>query len=380
MRICFLPILLLTLICRTAQAQAPVSAKVQALLAEARAAQDASHDEIAIRDYEKIVQLQPELAQAYNNLGRLLYNSNRFREARDTLRKGLALDPTMSPAQIMLGASYLQLGQPADAIAPLRAGVGAFPADRFARLTLAQALVDGGQPEAAIPDLEELLKLDPKDQQAWYMLGKLHLQLSQQALLEVQRIDPNAPLAHELAGEVMESLSNTPGAIAEYKRAAALDPTGTGPLRHLAFLYWKTGDWPQARDKYRLLLESQPEDCTAHWRLANTLDELNEHPEQAMQQIHLALVECPSLVQAHAERARILLRIGKPEDAITDLKIAEAAAPDEPSIQSLLAQAYRSTGDRGKADQATLRFQQLEAAEHSAKEQHAASVLQNGKP
>lgn len=369
-------VVLASVMCLSARAQVPVLAEVQKLLDDAHAAQQSNHDDAAILDYQKIIQLQPELPQAYNNLGRLLYNANSFQEAVAILKKGLSLDSSMVPAQIMLGASYLQLGQPSDAIAPLQAGVRAFPTDRFARLTLAQALIQAGQGQAAIPQLEELIRLDPKDQQAWYTLGKLHLQLSQQALLEVQHINPDAPIAHELEGEVMESLENTPGAIAEYKKAVALAPTDPSPLRHLAYLFWKTGEWPQARDNYQLLLRSQPEDCKAHWRLADTLDELDEHPEQALHEIDTALAECPTLVQAHAERARLLLRTGKPADAIVDLKIAEAAAPDEPSIQSLLAKAYRATGDRAKANQANLRFQQMEQAQHAGKEQHAASVME----
>jgi len=35
--------------------------------------------EAAVADYEKILKLAPELAPAYNNLGRLFYNLGRYR-------------------------------------------------------------------------------------------------------------------------------------------------------------------------------------------------------------------------------------------------------------------------------------------------------------
>ncbi len=50
-------------------------------------------------------------------------------------------------------------------------------------------------------------------------MGKLHLDLSQEAFEQVQTIDPAAPLAHQLAGEVMESMQNTPGVVDAYKQA-----------------------------------------------------------------------------------------------------------------------------------------------------------------
>ncbi len=84
----------------------------------------------------------------------------------------------------MLGATYFQLGRLAEAVAPLQAGVEAMPDDRFARLTLARTLIGLRRPEDAVVQLNALLKTDPKDQEAWYTLGKLHLRLSEQALAQ----------------------------------------------------------------------------------------------------------------------------------------------------------------------------------------------------
>ena len=96
-----------------------------------------------------------------------------------------------------------------------------------------------------------------------------------------------------------------------------------------------------------------------------------------MAQLKLALDACPALPQAHAERARLLLRTGKPAEALPDLAAAERGAPEEPTVQQLYAQAYRALGDKPRADQANARFQQLQAREHLAKETHAASVLRS---
>ncbi len=356
--------------------QGTVSPEVQALYEHARAAQAANTPEVAVADYRRILKLAPGLAQAYNNLGRLLYNLERYEEAVPVLKQGLATAPGMHGAEVMLGASYQKLGQAASAIAPLQAGVQAMPNDRFARMTLAHALIASDRPGEAVSQLEILLKADPRDQEAWYVLGKLHLQLSQKELSQVQTIDPSSPLAHELAGEVMESMENTPGAVAEYKQAIAAKPDDIDALEHLASIYWSTGDWAHARDSYQALLKRQPRNCVPHWRLSDALDELGDATEEAMREINLALDRCPALPQAHAERARLLLRTGKPGEALADLEIAERAAPDEASVQRLFSQAYRALGDRAKAEQANLRFQQLDQEQHAAKERHAASVVQ----
>jgi len=357
-----------------------VSPEVQALYAQAQGAQAAHRDEAAVADYRKILKLAPDLAAAYNNLGRLLYNLGRFPEAVTTLDKGLALAPDMHPAQVMLGASHLELGQLNEALPPLEAGVQAMPDDRFARLSLARTLIALNRNQDAVPQLEAVLQADPKDQKAWYLLGKLHLQLSQEAFQQVQTIDPAAPLAHELSGEIMESMQNTPGAVDAYKQAIAAAPAesseNTRSLEHLANLYWSTGDWAHARDAYAALLGKQPGNCTAHWKLADALDELAEPPATGLKEINIALEQCPALVQAHAERARLLLRLGKPADALPDLEIAEKAAPDEASVQRLFAQAYRALGDSARANTANARFQELEKQQRAAQEHHAARVVE----
>lgn len=353
-----------------------VTPEVQALYERARAAQAAEDTATAVADYEKILRLAPDLAPAYNNLGRLYYNLGKFSQAVDVLKRGLALAPEMHGAEVMLGASYFQMGRFAEAEAPLRAGVQAFPQDRFAGIMLVRTLLALHRPAETQAQLESLLKMDSKDQEAWYLLGKIHLQLSEEAFGQVQAIAPETPLAHELAGEVMESMQNTAGAVAEYKQAIAGAPNDAAARQHLAEVYWSTGDWTHAKEQYRLLLAREPGRCTARWKLANAMDEAADPAPEVLQEIDRALGDCPELPQARAERARVLLRLGRPAEAIPELKAAEKAAPEEVSLQRLLAQAYRGVGDKANAEAANRRFQQLDAAQHAAKERHAAAVIQ----
>ncbi len=353
------------------------SPRVEQLYQKAHADQAAGRDEQAVADYRELLRLDPSIAAAYNNLGRLLYNLDRFSDAVATLRQGLAIEPTMAPANIMLGAAYAQLGQLDEALRPLELGVQALPSDRFARLTLARVLSGLKRPDEAVVQLNAILAADPKDQEAWYLLGKIHLELSQTAFAQVQSIDINTPLAHELAGEIMESMGNTSGAVDAYKQALAASPQDTSAIEHLANLYWSTGDWVHARQYLTTLTARRPGNCIAHWKLAGSLDELGEPVDVSLAEVNEALRSCPELPQAHAERARLLIRMKRPAESLPDLEAAEKAAPGEPSVQRLFAQAYRALGDPSRAAAADQRFQQLDAAEHAAKESHAAAVARS---
>ena len=356
-------------------AQQTVSPEVQALYQHARSAQAANDNTGAVADYLKIIHLDPKLGAAYNNLGRLYYNMGRYTDAVPILLRGLRIDPTMHPAEIILGASYYQLGSFDKAARSLEAALKVLPDDRFARITLIHALADQGNLDEAVGQLRQITSNDPKDQEAWYLLGKLQLQLSQQAFERVHAIDPNSPLSHELSGEIMESMKNTPGAIAEYKKALEVAPTDVGAMEHLANAYWSEGEWAEARDSFAAILQQYPNNCLADWKLANSLDELNTPPADALKQVDAALATCPSLSQARVEKAKILLRLGRPADSVPELLRAEKSVPDEPSIQILLAKAYKALGDSAHAAAADAKFKQLLQAEHSSEENHAADVI-----
>ena len=353
-------------------AQSPA---VQQLYQKAHADQEAGHAEQAVADYRELLRLDPSIAAAYNNLGRLYFNLNRFPEAVTTLEKGLRLQPDMAPASIMLGASYLQLEDAQKAVAPLEAGVAAMPDDHFARLSLVRAYTRLERREDAVAQLQQLLQRDPKDQESWYLLGKLQLEQSQASFAQVQAIDVNSPLSHQLSGEIMESMKNTPGAVAEYKQALTLAPDDLEAQSHLANLYWSTGNWAQARPLFVSYLAKHPADCIARWKLGNTLSELEAPPEDVLHETDSALKQCPDLAQARVDRARELLKTGHAKEAVPELKTAEIKAPDEPSIQFLLARAYKALGDATAASAASARFEALQKAEHAASEKHAADVI-----
>ena len=98
-----------------------------------------------------------------------------------------------------------------------------------------------GKYEAATPYLRSYLERNPKDQQAWYLLGKTYLQLSEDALGKINQIDPNSVTAHIVAGEIDESMHNYDGALEEYKKAADLAPQQPGTHEHMGNTFWVTG-------------------------------------------------------------------------------------------------------------------------------------------
>lgn len=354
-----------------------VTPQVEQLYAQAKAAQQQNDVATAIEKYRAMIRLAPHLAAAYNNLGMLYYNQKDYRHAAEILERGLKLHEKMPTAAAMLGMSYYQLGENDKAEPLLSAAHTASPKDDQVEIALAQVLIRQRKFQDATQTLNDYLERNSKDQNAWYLLGKSYLQLSEDALGKINQIDPNSVVAHEITGEVDESMHNYDLALVEYKTAIGLAPHQPGTHMHMANAYWMTGKWDSAEAEFKAELVNDPNNCTAHWKIANSMLEANESNEGALAETNAAIQQCPRLMQARVDRARALIRLDKHADALPDLQMAEQDSPNEPSIHFLLASVYRVQGKTAEAQQQMQTYSRLqrEATEAIAKQARGASEI-----
>jgi tetratricopeptide (TPR) repeat protein len=328
-----------------------VTPQVQDLYAQAKAAQQRGDDATAVQKYRAMLKLAPHLAPAYNNLGMLYFNQHDYPNAAKILEQGLKLNPDMPTASAMLGFSYAQMGESEKAEPLLEATVRANPNDDNAQMALARALISLKKYDEATPYLRNHLAQNPNDTQAWYLLGKTYLQLSEDALGRINQIDPNSVTAHIVAGEIDESMRNYDGALVEYKKAIDLAPQQPGTHEHMGSTFWVMGKWESAETEFKAELANDPNNCTVRWKLANATLEVNAPPQDALTELNRAIDHCPTLMQARVDRARALVKLGKHDDALPDLLLAEKDSPDEPSIHFLLSNVYKAQGKTADAQQ-----------------------------
>ncbi len=307
-----------------------------------------------------MIRLAPHLAAAYNNLGRLYFNQRDYGHAAQTLAEGLKLNPDMPTASAMLGMSYLEIGQVEKAEEPLKAALRANPKDSLVQIALAKLCIRLHKYDEAVDLLKTYTEQNPQDQDAWYLLGKTYLQLSEDSLGRINQIDPNSVVAHEVAGEIDESMHNYDGALVEYKKAIDLAPDQADPHMHMATTFWSISKWDSARTEFEAGLKHDPNNCTAHWKLGNTILEANGEPSEALAHLNKAVELCPELMQARVDRARALIKSGKQGDALPDLLAAEKESPDEPSIHFLLASVYRAQGKTAAAQEENRTYGRLQ--------------------
>ena len=169
-------------------------------------------------------------------------------------------------------------------------------------------------------------------------------------------------------------MHNYDGALVEYKKALDLAPKQPGTHLHMANAYWMIQKWDSAQTEFKAELAIDPNNCTARWKLANSILESNGSNDEALKELNEAVDRCPGLMQARVDRARALIRLGKLEQALPDLQLALKDSPDEPSIHFLLASVYKSEGKTTDARQEMQTYSRLQQAASDAVAGQANSV------
>jgi tetratricopeptide (TPR) repeat protein len=351
------------------------SPRVMQLYAEAKSAEQRGDVAEAVSKYKSILTIAPRLGPAYNNLGALYLKQQKYSEAIATLRRGLNVDPSMYSATVLLGISCYEDGQFAGAREPLEAAVRANPKDNNAEFYLASDLIKLREFGPAAAHLQELAKREPNNQQIWYMLGNVYIQLSEEAFAQIDTINPDSVLSHEVRGDVMASMKNFDGALVEYKKAVDIAPRQPGTHYKLGDAYWQLDDWGDATEQFQAELANDPGNCNARWKLGDILLEQHMHPDQALADVDKALETCPYLTTAKQDRATALIRLNRFAEAVPDLEAAIKASPDEPRLHFLLAQAYRGMGQASEANAEMTTFGKLEQSARAAEAKHAEEVM-----
>ncbi len=374
----FLVLLVSGLPARPAQTDSADSdARVQELYSQAKAAQAQGDLATAIAKYEQILHIAPRLGPAYNNLGALYFRQRDYRKAATVLEQALKISPGMPSASALLGISLFEVGEYDKARPRLEAALHANGSDSNAQMFLVKDLTKLGDYDAAAVQLQQLAGRDPKNQEVWYLLAKVHMKLSEQALARMNAIDPHSVLAHQLSGEMMESMNNYDGAVVELKKAVEMAPRQPGTHYKLGDAYWSLSQWDSASEQFQAELSVDPANCMARWKIGNILLQKNGSPEEALAGIEQALSMCPALTDARVDRARALMKLNRNAEAVTDLEAAVKADPTEPSTHFLLAKTYRALGRTQESQAEMQTYSKLEEGARAATAERAEQVIKN---
>jgi tetratricopeptide (TPR) repeat protein len=330
----------------------------------------------------------PPTAEESFARGVQLHQSGDILGAIEAYQDALGKDPQRIDARSNLGAAFVRLGRYEEAVREYRRALEVDPHHVGVRFNLALALYKSALVPEAVKELEQVLSLDPKHTAALLLLADCRLQMGDEAgviaLLEPHQADLDQDRLYSylmgtallrrneldrgqvfidrlfregdtapvrlLMGVAHLRNKDAPSALAEFERAAQLDPKlpTLHSLHGLALM--EAGRRSDAAEAFRAEFANNPNDFDSNLYLGlllkdeGKLDESGDHLRRASRLR-------PNDPRVLYGLGSLHLAAGRNEEAEKALAAVTAAVPDYPQAHVLLATAYYRLKKKELADQ-----------------------------
>ncbi len=312
------------------------------------------HFDVAIAEFRRATETDPNLAEAFLNLGEEYVHTHDYVAAIAPLKRALELHPELEDAHLQLGYALLALGFAAEAIPHLERV--------HAPEALGIAQTETGQYEEAIGNLSEALVKYPNNPDLLYYLGRASGLLSKRSIDTLAEAYPDSARTHQAMAENYFVLRQMPQAENELRAALRQRPDIPGLHLELGLVYAGAAQWPKAEEEFRAETKLRPGNAEASYRLGSAL--LQEG------KAHEAREELDRADRLKPDMPETLYSLGKAASLDGDAAVAEKAWLHLIAIEkasSLAAQAhfglaalYRKQGKKAQAESEMQEFQRLQ--------------------
>jgi len=285
----------------------------------------------AIRDYRKVLELQPNMLEVKVNLAAALVHVGQFDEAIAIYRAALPSVPDKAPVQLNLALAYFKKGDFQNAHEQLEPLYRAQPNRVQTAILLAATEIELNKPESAVAVLGPLEQANSGNLDLKYALGAALIKCGKQRegvtrIAEVAESRHSAD-AYMLAGKTLLDLGEFERARQNLDAALSLDPKLPGIQTLAGRARDGTGNKEQAEAAFRQALRIDADDFEANLYLGSILAERRELDE-AKTYLDRALKLNPSNSMARYESAMLESKTGHYEVAVGAL---ESLTKDDPN-------------------------------------------------
>lgn len=321
------------------------------LFREALAAQQRGDDALAIRKYQELLKLHPDVVEVRANLGATLARAGRFDEAieqyraalakagsNSALRLNLALayykkndwpgavaqlkvlhdaDSTNVRVATLLGNCYARLGQDAQVVSILSPLIATHRDDPAISWELGSALIRSGHGREGLGVVEHAGK-SANNAEAYLLAAKTALQLHE---FERARDDANAALRLDaklpggltLLGAALQYLNDNQGAITALSQALEANPNDFDAQLTLGAVLNTERDLEGSRKHLERAVELDPASTLALYALAR-MKRTQGEIEAAVKDFEQVVRKDPKWAQPHVELAALYFRLNRQAD------------------------------------------------------------------
>jgi tetratricopeptide (TPR) repeat protein len=333
----------------------------------ARARENDAPDE-AIRWYRRGVRMRPAWDEGWWYLATLLYDHDRYAEARDAFAGFLRRRPGAGPAWALRGLCEFQIQEYAASARHLSRWVadgspGNTETSRVAWYHLSVLRIRDGQFELALDPMTQLCRSGSESPEIVRAAG---LMLLRMATFPAEVAGDKAEMV-DLAGRAVYSWLAVKVDEAQARFQDLIRRFPEAPNAHYCYgLFLMVQDPEAALAQFRAEMEVQP--GSVYPRLETAFELLKRGDFAGARPYAAEAVKlAPDLFAAHNALGRVLVESDDLPRGIEELEKAARLAPDSPEMFYSLGQAYSRAGRPEDAEKARATFRRLEEARRAKK-------------
>ncbi len=304
---------------------------------------------LAIPEFQAAVAIDPENVDAQANLGVLLFFQGKAADSIPHFRAALKGQPGLTKIQGLLGMAESRTLDFDDARKDMEAAFPLLENQRF-QVQLGLELVgldtESGDLEKAAAVIAQLRKAEPDSPEVLYAAYRIYSDLAGESMLALSLAAPDSGQMHQLLAHEDTRQGNTNGAIAQYRKAIAINPHLPGVHFELAELLHTSTDEAvkkEAEQEYRVALRENPQNEKAILRLAE-IDSQKGNIEQSYKEYTKAVELQPADADAKLGLAKMLIEMNQADKALPLLEDAVKLEPTNATAHYRLATLYRKMG------------------------------------
>jgi tetratricopeptide (TPR) repeat protein len=307
--------------------------------------------------WRAILKARPSNPEPYAHLGLLEARQAHYKEAAADYRKALAIGPSIPALRLNLGLALFKGGDLKGAIQefePLLKQTPESSPDNL-RLTILVGMAHYGLAEydKAAPYLKSASDRDPNNLSLLLALAHSYLWSKQFSYVmdvyhRILALNAESAEADMLAGEALDEMKDSEGAIKMFRAAAAANPKEPDVHFGLGYLFWMRKQYPEALVEFQAELDLNPNHAQALTYLGDC-DLVLTHPMLAQPLLEKAIQVDPAIALAHLDLGVIDADAGLQANALRELTAAEKLAPNDVNVHWRLGRLYRAMGNQQKA-------------------------------
>jgi tetratricopeptide (TPR) repeat protein len=348
-----------------AWAQNPHGQEIQGHYKRGEDAMRAGQNEVAAREFQEILRLDPHSPQAHANLGVIAFAGKDYAGAAEQFREALKFRPSLWNAQAFLGMCEFRLGRAKEAQALLEQSFGHVQDPTLqmqAGMDLISLCAGGQEPAKALDVLQLLERAHPQDPNLLYTAYRTYTDLAARSLAALAQAAPESAQIHRILAQAQQSQDDFSGAVAQYRKALEIDPTLPGLHLDLGqAILSSSSNEPARREaehEFRLALAENPADANSEYMLGE-IEWLRSKPDAALQHYAEAVRLAPDFVDARVAMGKALSTLGRSQEALAQQSEAVRLDPQNEAAHYRLAQADRKLGKNEDAEREFAVFRKL---------------------